>query len=221
MTSETTAESGGAKRGRTSGYHSPLRARHAAETRRTIIEAATDLFRERGWTATTLSQVATRAGTAVDTVSSVFGSKVGLLMTVVDVAIVGDDEEAAMADRPDFAEIGKGTRNERVRTGVHYAMGVYERSVPILRTLAEAAASDATAHARLLQYDEDRRALMAAGLALMIDRPPSEAMIDAAWALVSPDVFSLLTERRRWSLEQAELWFTDMLSAVISRSLPQ
>jgi AcrR family transcriptional regulator len=218
VTSGASAESGSTKRERASTYHSPLRARQAAETRRTIIEAAIELFRQRGWTATTLPQVAQRAGTAVDTVSSVFGSKVGLLMTVVDVAIVGDDEEAAMVDRPDFAEIARGTRAERVRTGVHYAMNVYERSVPILRTLQEAAASDATAHARLVQYDEDRRTLMAAGLALMIDEPASEDVIDAVWALVSPDVFALLTERRGWSLERTELWFTDMLIAAIDRT---
>ena len=60
------------------GYHSPLRARQAAETRRTIVDAAIKLFGERGWAATTLPLVAAEAGTAVDTIYSAFGTKSGL-----------------------------------------------------------------------------------------------------------------------------------------------
>jgi len=65
-----------------------LRARQAAETRRTVLSAATRLFIERGWAATTLAAVAAEAGTAVETVYSAFGSKSGLLIAAIDVAIV-------------------------------------------------------------------------------------------------------------------------------------
>jgi AcrR family transcriptional regulator len=89
--------------------------------------------------------IASEAGTAVDTIYSTFGSKSSLLMAAVDVAIVGDDEEAAMIDRPDFAQLGKGRRIERLRAGVHFTVGVYQRSVPLLKALQEAAASDEAA----------------------------------------------------------------------------
>ena len=113
-----------------SRYHSPLRAKQAAETRQSIISSATKLFRERGWTATTLPMIAAEAGTAVDTIYSTFGTKSALMMAVIDVAIVGDDEEAAMVDRPEFALFAKGRRIDRLRTGVHFTVGVYQRSVP-------------------------------------------------------------------------------------------
>ncbi|HEY2564322.1 MAG TPA: hypothetical protein VGI44_11460, partial [Acidimicrobiales bacterium] len=80
-----------------------------------------------------------------------------MLIHAIDVAIVGDDQEAPMIDRPDFAMLGKGKRSERLRTGVHFAIGVYERSVPILKALREAAATDVAARTRLAQYDDDRR----------------------------------------------------------------
>ena len=167
--------------------------------RATIISAATKLFRERGWTATTLPMIAAEAGTAVDTIYSTFGTKSALMMAVIDVAIVGDDEEAAMVDRPDFALFAKGRRIDRLRTGVHFTVGVYQRSVPMLKALQEAAASDEAARVRLAQYDRDRRDVTAAGLALILGCEPSDDVVDAVWALVSPEVYTYLTEGGGWS----------------------
>ncbi len=198
-----------------SRYHSPLRARQAAETRQAIISAATKLFRERGWTATTLPMIAAEAGTAVDTIYSTFGTKSALMMAVIDVAIVGDDEEAAMVDRPDFALFAKGRRIDRLRTGVHFTVGVYQRSVPMLKALQEAAASDEAARVRLAQYDRDRRDVTAAGLALILGCEPSDDVVDAVWALASPEVYTYLTEGGGWSLEKTEAWLVEMTSAAI------
>jgi len=202
---------------RSSNYHSPLRARQAAATRRSIIDAALQLFGDRGWTATTLPAIAKEAGVSVDTIYATFGTKSSLLMDVVHVAIVGDDDDAAMADRPDFALLGKGRRHERIRAGVRYTMQVYDRSVPILRALREAAASDPVARERFERYDDDRRELVAAGTALMLGSEPTEAQVDAVWALVSPEVRTYLLEGRGWSPDAVEDWFVDMLKAALDR----
>lgn len=198
-------------------YHSPLRARQAAETRRAIVEAAIKLFGERGWAATTLPLVAAEAGTAVDTIYSAFGSKSGLLMAAIDVAIVGDDDPTAMVDRPELLLFAKGRRIERLRTGVRFTIGVYERSLPILKALREAAASDDTARARLAQYDEDRRNVMVAGLALILGGPAPDELVDAIWALVSPEVYTMLIDGRGWSSERTETWLVEMSSAAVNR----
>ncbi len=199
----------------TSRYHSPLRARQAAETRRASSDVSLLRFGDQGWATTTLAIIAAQAGTSVDTVYAVFGTKSNLMLAVVDVAIVGDDGEAAMADRPDFARFAEGTGIERIRTGVHYTVEVFRRSLPILRALQEAAASDDAARARLTRYNEDRHDLTAAGLALILDAEPSEDVVDAVWALLSPEVFTHLTEGRGWPLEKTEAWLVDMASAAI------
>ncbi|HEY2565672.1 MAG TPA: TetR/AcrR family transcriptional regulator [Acidimicrobiales bacterium] len=199
----------------TSPYHSPLRAKQAAETRRAIIDAAITLFGERGWAATTMPMIASTAGTAVDTIYSTFGSKSALMMAAIEVAIVGDDEEAAMMDRADFALLGKGRRSDRLRAGVRYTVGVYQRSVPILRALQEAAASDEAARKRLTQYDEDRRNLTEAGLALILGGAVPEKVVDAIWALTSPEVFVYLTQGRGWSVDEAEAWLVHMSTAAM------
>ena len=62
------------------------------QTRRRILEAAYELFVEQGYGATTLQDVATRAGVAVQTIYFAFGNKPSLLKELVDVTIAGDDE---------------------------------------------------------------------------------------------------------------------------------
>jgi AcrR family transcriptional regulator len=159
--------------------------------------------------------VAAEAGTSVDTIYSAFGSKSGLLMAAIDLAIAGDDDPTSMVDRPELADFAKGTRHQRLRTGVRYTLGVYERSIPILKALQEAAASDGAARARLRKYDDDRRKVMVVGMAYILDGPCPEPLLDAIWALVSPDVFILLTEGRGWSAAEAESWLVSMTGAAI------
>src|SRR6188768_2275195 len=74
-----------------------------ARTRRTrasVIEAARGLFDERGYAATTIEAISEQSDTPQPTIYRLFASKLGILKAVIDVAIVGDDEDVAMADRP-------------------------------------------------------------------------------------------------------------------------
>jgi len=203
---------------KTPSYNSPLRAKQAAATRRSIIDAALDLFEQHGWSTTTMPMIAKEAGVSVDTIHAVFGTKSALLMAVLDVAIVGDDEALPMAERPDFAELGRGSRPQRIRAGVRYTMAVYSRSVRILRTLREAAASDAVANERCQRYDQDRHDLIAAGMTLILGRDAPDEVTDSVWALVSPEVYAYLIEGRGWSADRAEDWFVPMVKAIVDRA---
>ena len=49
-------------------YHSPRRAEQAIATRRAVLDAARELFIERGYAVTTVADIAHRARVAVDTV---------------------------------------------------------------------------------------------------------------------------------------------------------
>jgi AcrR family transcriptional regulator len=83
----------------------PSRAEKTRLTRRRIVAAAADLFLDQGYGATTLDQVAARAGVAVQTVYFHFGNKATLLKEALDVAAVGDDQPVALLDRPWLEEL--------------------------------------------------------------------------------------------------------------------
>ncbi|MDG4796452.1 TetR family transcriptional regulator [Micromonospora sp. WMMD1082] len=81
-------------------YRSRVREESARRTRRAVVAAAADLFVARGYTATSLADVAAAAGVARPTVFAAFGSKAALLRQVLDEALAGDDEPIPVAQRP-------------------------------------------------------------------------------------------------------------------------
>lgn len=204
-----------AVRKKSSNYHSPLRAKQAAETRRSVLAAALDLFWDHGWAGTTLAMIAERAGVSVDTIHVIFRTKSALLLAVFEVAIVGDDGEERMADRSEFAEIGRGRRPDRVRAGVRYTIENYERSLPIVETLREAASADEQARARLVQYGQDRHDLAAIALTLVLGHEPAADVVDAVWTLLGPDVYSNLIKDRGWTPKQVEDWLVDLMQVAL------
>jgi AcrR family transcriptional regulator len=205
------------KRERQSTYKSPLRARQAAETRQIVLAAATRVFTERGWAGTTLAAVAAEAGTAVETIYSGFGSKSGLLITAIDIAIVGDDQDEPLVDRPEFSELGAGELSERLALAARIITRAFGRAVPLMGALREASASDEAASTRLHTYETDRRAVIAAGLDLITGNRASESLIDSMWALASPEVFTKLTAERGWSVEDYERWLVETATALVKR----
>ena len=200
---------------RAPAYHSPLRARQAAQTRRLLISAACRLFGERGWAGTTLAAVAAEAGTAVETVYSGFGSKAGLLVAAIDLAIAGGYDETPLAEQAHFASLGTGGRVERLSAAARIITQSLVRAVPLMKALQEAAAGEETARARLERYETDRRATVAAGLELILGRPAPEALVDSLWALAGPEVFTKLTGDRGWTVQRYEGWLVDTAAAIL------
>jgi AcrR family transcriptional regulator len=198
-----------------SEYSSPLRARQAAQTRASVLAAAARLFIERGWAATTIGAIAANAGTAVETVYASFGSKSGLLTAAIDAALVGDDEPVPLADRAIYAKFAVGSRRERLSAATALITSIHERSVPLLRALQEAAASDCDCAVRWDQYERDRRTEVARGAALVLGRRPSARVIDVIWALASPEVYAKLVIDCGWSTATYRQWLATAMDATI------
>jgi hypothetical protein len=183
-----------------------------------VLSAATRLFTERGWAGTTLAAVATEAGTAIETVYSAFGSKSGLLIAAIDVAIVGDDGEVPLVDRPEFAALGRGARPERLVGAAQIITRAFVGAVPLMRALQEASASDDASRARWDAYESDRRIVILAGLELILGRPAPETLVDSIWALASPEVFTKLTKERGWSVDRYQRWLVETATALLRSS---
>jgi AcrR family transcriptional regulator len=80
-------------------YDSRKRSAAALENRRRIRAAASALFTEKGFDATTMSSVAQAAGVSDRTVYLVFPTKAALLNECIRVAVRGDDDEAPLHAR--------------------------------------------------------------------------------------------------------------------------
>src|SRR5215472_18094893 len=77
----------------------PRHRRAAARTRAAILDAARELFTERGYTATPMTAIADRAGVALDTVYASAGRKPELARLLIETAISGTDQAIPAAQR--------------------------------------------------------------------------------------------------------------------------
>src|SRR6478752_4766299 len=73
--------------------------------RRAVVEAARVLFLERGYAATTIEAISDHADVPSATVYRLFSSKLGILKALLDMSIAGDDQPAAVHERPDIASL--------------------------------------------------------------------------------------------------------------------
>jgi AcrR family transcriptional regulator len=198
-------------------YSSSLRARQAADTRSQVLAAAAALFVESGWSGTTVVAIATRAGVAVETVYSGFGSKKQLLRAVVDFAVVGDAEPVPLVEREVFATLAAGDRDERVRAGLDMLVDIQERVARLWRTAMEAAASDPEIDGWRAQWDEGRRLDTRRSLELIVQRELDDVQVDLFWAIFSHEVYGMLVLDRGLSRAQ----YAERMRTAVTALLPE
>jgi AcrR family transcriptional regulator len=199
----------------------PATAAPQARTRRTrasVVAAARQLFEERGYAATTIEAISERSDTPQPTIYRLFASKLGILKAVIDVAIVGDDEDVPMADRPQVrALLGDQDPRQQIAGFAALLRDLMARTAPVHRLLADAARSDPDAAALLAEIARQRQAgqrrvarSLARSGALRAGLRERDAA-DIIHALASPEVYGLLVLDRRWSGERYERWVADTL----------
>jgi AcrR family transcriptional regulator len=110
-----------------------------ARTEAELVDAARALFLEHGYMATTLTQIADRAGVAARTVYVRFGTKAALFKRVVDQALVGDAEPIDVAHRPRTQDaMTADTLHERIEALGDVAIGIAERAGALFEVAAQA-----------------------------------------------------------------------------------
>lgn len=192
----------------------------ARATRRRIVDAATVLFIQNGYTTTTLDQIADGAGVAVQTVYFHFGNKRTVLKEALDVAAVGDDEPVPVLERPWLHETRTATDPNRVvALWVEASRAILDRSAPIMRVVRDAATVDPDM-AVLWATNERQRDIsyrmmaqqLADGGALKADIQVEQAT-DVLFALLSFEIYLVFTTTRRWTPQQWQQWTTHTLRA--------
>ncbi len=204
-------------------YRSPQREARAARTRAAVLEAARDLFLERGYAATAVADVASRARVNVDTVYSAAGRKPQLLLAVVDM-VLGDSDRPLPAEERGYVRDVRAapTATEKLQTYATALARLMPLLSPLFAALREAGLTDPEC-ARVHQHLTDRRAanmrLLAAdlresgGLRQDLD---DDTVADLLWSTNAPEWFALVTSRgwdpERYAATLADLWCRVLLA---------
>lgn len=194
------------------------RVRDAPGTRRRMLEAARELFVVKGYGATTLKEIADRAGVAVQTIYFTFGNKRVLLKELVDVAIAGDLEPVATMDREWFQEVlAAPTAESHLRLLVRGTRGILERVAPILEMLRAAASADPAIAGQWDDGADPRFAVHLEAARSLVTKPgvrvgsTAEHAADLLFGILSPELYQVFVRDRGWSPEQWEDWVAGTL----------
>jgi len=193
--------------------------------RAAVVEAARTLFLERGYGATTVEAISDLADVPPATVYRLFSSKLGILKSLLDESIVGDDENVPMADRPQVRTLlAERDPGEQLAGFVTITARVNARIAPLYRILVSAAGTDPDAAALLDGLTHQRQQgqrLIARSLARAGALRPELGERDAAdiiHALLSPELYRLLVIDRNWKTERYQPWLVKIL---IEQLLPR
>lgn len=201
-------------------YVSDLRREQAEATRLRIAEAARSLMLERGYAATTMTEVARLAGVAVQTLYwSCPGGKPALAKLVYDVTLAGDAEPIPQSARPQVkAIIAEADPRRKLTLYAAMVVAIFERIGPVYRVLRAAAGTD-TGLRDLLATTEQQRLVGSRGPAehlaeigvLRADLTTDRAAA-IIYALTSVEVFERLTDVCGWSVRDYEQWLARTLA---------
>jgi AcrR family transcriptional regulator len=202
------------------------RAARRAESEARLVAAATELFLARGYAATTLTEVADRAGLAPRTVYLHFTTKAELLRRCIGTAIVGDTSSEPLAGRDWMAAaMTAATLDDRIRQMAAVTARLMHRTGPLLDVARQAAAVEPEiAAAARAGRDDTRRTLhefwrRAADDALLPAGADLDWLRETATLLAQADTYLLLRGTTDWDVETYEHWLAETWSRLVHGSV--
>jgi AcrR family transcriptional regulator len=194
-------------------YRSAVREAAAVETASRIRAAAAELFVAQGFAATTLKQVAERAGVGERTVYDIYGGKLRLLNHTIGLLAVPDADRTPLAHRDDVrAAREHDDPREAVALTVAGQAETMERAGDLILVGEEAGRHDREIADKARRgYERAREVftLLAERLEAreeLRDGLDAETASDVMFALGSPQMFDILRRRRGWSAEKYVGW---------------
>ncbi|MEJ7649391.1 MAG: helix-turn-helix domain-containing protein [Nakamurella sp.] len=200
------------------------RHKRGRRSRSLITAAASKLFLERGFAATTVSAIAEEAGLSEPTVYYAFGSKEAVLVRALNIAIAGDEEEVATLDREwTSVVISEPDAAHQVQLMVAGAGDILIRAAPLLRVLQNSSGLSQELAATWSENGHQRREVQSRFVTALAEKGPlasgtsSEQATDLCTMYLGPEVYSALVHDLGWS---HDAWATFVTSALQRCLLP-
>lgn len=181
------------------------------DARARLVRTATDLFVRQGYVATTVGEIAAGAEVSVQTLYSAYGSKVGVLAAAHDLALAGDDEPVALADRDWFRQLRASPSAPDAWRSALDRMHVSTARVAPLYSVMLAAEADPDV-ARLMRSLRSQRHEFSRLLADAVLARPGAGGVDhdrltaIIYATESVECYLLFVTQSGWTLDQWRDW---------------
>lgn len=195
-----------------------LREQQAEMARKLIGSAALEAFLEDGYVATTMSDIAKRAGVARQTVYNLFESKAALLIAAIGAGVEGAEQRSQDADHQAIREADD--PEEMIELFARSSAGVAERALPVFRIAYEAAAIDGEV-AKQLQLNEEHRYQAQSFFVDTLGEKgflrtdiTSEELKRGFWLLASPQTLVTATEAG-WTIDTYVTWLTQAVRGLL------
>ncbi len=203
-------------------YDSSRRKQQARQTRRQILDAARQLFIERGYSGATIEAIAQAAGVATETVYASFGSKRAILSRLVEISVGGDERPIPLLERPGPQAVRREPDQPRqIQMFASQIAEIMSRVAPIFAVLNAAAKTEPEIAELLDRLLAERLGGMTYFISALSAHSGLRDGLDAStaaetvWALTSAEVFNLLTIERSWSKERYAAWLADSLTRLL------
>jgi AcrR family transcriptional regulator len=187
-------------------YDATRRRQAAARTRTAVLDAARQLFAERGYAATSMTEIASQAGVALDTVYAAVGRKPELARLLIETAISEQrDYVRAIQDAPDA--------DTKIAVYAEAITAIAPRMALVLGIIQQAAPDEPELAALWTEIAERRAAnmrLFVADLAAVAPlRLDPDQAADIVWATNAAELYQLLVGERGWTPQRYERFLTD------------
>ncbi|HEY0869193.1 MAG TPA: helix-turn-helix domain-containing protein [Acidothermaceae bacterium] len=197
-------------------YSAPQRSAQAAATRRAVLASARELFVQRGYGATTVTDIAAGANVSVDTVYAAVGRKPVVLRELVETALSGADH-AVVAQQRDYVVAIRAapTAREKLTIYATAVVKIQQRLAPVFIALRDAAVDDPACAALWAEISERRARNMrefAADLretGELRDDLSDDEVADIVWSTNAAEYWVLLVHQRTWTPERFGEWLAD------------
>ena len=201
-------------------YDSSGRLSAAERTRSRVLDLARERFLANGYAATTVAAIAGAAGVSVETIYKSYGGKAGLVRTLRDTALRGEepvpaeqrsDQQAAAAREPQDIIAGWGRLTSEVMP----------RVAPILLLVRAAAGADDEMAAVRRETEDGRLERMAHNARYLVegghvrDGLDLEQVRDVLFAYSSPELYELLVLRQGWPTDDYSRFVADGIAAAV------
>ncbi len=195
-------------------YDATARREAAARTRAAVLDAARELFTERGYLATSMAAIAERAGVALDTVYASVGRKPELARLLIESAI-SDTDEATPPEERDYVRAIRVAPNAESKIAVYAeaVAAIAPRMAVVLGIIQQAAHAEPELAAMWTEIAERRAANMrhfVADLAAVSElRLATDEAADIVWATNAAEMYQLLVGQRGWSVQRYQDFLAD------------